>query len=121
MKKKKKNYNNRILWFSWKIYNFNKNKFSVTEYFQEIQKSNDFPIRLLCLPNFVLLDYLMEHVYENKPKTLQQIKHNIYEDIRGLTTRTLSKILQSIRVQQFIREKNEKQFLPSSDRVDTVI
>ena len=34
----------------------------------------------------------------NKPMTLQQLTNNIKADVRGLTTGTLSKVMQSARI-----------------------
>ena len=48
----------------------------------------------------------------NKPKTMQQLKNNIHADIRGLTTGTLSKVMQSVQIRMQLCIQENGGYLP---------
>ena len=63
----------------------------MAELFQEIQNSNSLSfVRFVYSTSF---HRFFRGVYVNKSKTLQQLKNNIYADVKGLTTGTLSKVI----------------------------
>ena len=49
----------------------------------------------LTTPDFFLWGYLKEKVYVNKPKTLQQLKNNIWAEITALVPETLRGVMEN--------------------------
>jgi len=52
--------------------------------------------RLPDLPDFFLWGYLKEKVYINKPRTLEELKTNIQEQIALITPETLQKVMENM-------------------------
>jgi len=64
-----------------------------------ISKNGDltWPLRSpdLSAPDFFLWGYLKEKVYINKPRTLEELKTNIQEQIALITPETLQKVMEN--------------------------
>lgn len=72
------------------------------EYFPDriISKNGDlrWPPRSpdLTAPDFFLWGYLKEKVYVNKPRTLQELKNNIRDEIAAITPETLNNVMKNV-------------------------
>ena len=62
-------------------------------------------------PNLFLLGYLKCKVYLNKPRTIQELKENIREEVRALAPEILRKVMESALERAHQAEANNRHHL----------